>query len=108
MAYDCDNIACLLGEEGLEGFEEATHRQSVSQFDTAVHSSAGQAEQLANRVAQLFHTINYLPVLLKRAENMERVKQQAAQTQRKELWKGFNKSIMLRVCWCVCVCVCGV
>lgn len=77
MAYEilhvsvCDNKGSLLGEKGFEGFEEATHGQPISQFDTAVHSSACQAEQLANRVAQLFHTINYLPVFLKRGENME-------------------------------------
>lgn len=72
MAYDCcGKEGSLLGEEGFESFQEATHGQSVSQFDTAVHSSAGQTKQLANRVAQLFHTINYLSVFLKRGENIE-------------------------------------
>lgn len=77
MAYDCDNKGSLLGEESFEGFEEATHGQSISQFDTAVHSSTGQAEKLANRVTQLFHTIDHLPVFLKRGEKMECVKQEA-------------------------------
>lgn len=70
----------LLGEEGFEGFKEATHGESISQFDTAVHGSAGQAKQLANRVAQFFHTINNLPVFLNRRENMEHVKQEENQT----------------------------
>ena len=65
MANDCDNKRSLLGEEGFEGFEKAANGQSISQFDTAVHSSVGQAEQLANRVAQLLHAINYLPVFLR-------------------------------------------
>lgn len=64
----------LLGKEGFEGFKEATHSQSISQFDTAVHSSTGQAKQLADRVAQLFHTINYFPMFLKSGDNMECVK----------------------------------
>lgn len=54
----------LLGEEGFESFEEAAHCESVSQSDTAVHSSTSQPKQLAYRVAQLFNTVNYLPVFL--------------------------------------------
>lgn len=70
----------LLDEESFEGFEEAAHSQSVCQFDAAVHSSAGQAKQLPYRVAQLFHTINNLPMLLKRGRTW-RVKQEVAQTE---------------------------
>lgn len=64
----------LLGKEGFESFKEATHSQSVSQSDTAIHSSTGQAKQLANRVAQLFHTINYFSMFLTSGDNMECVK----------------------------------
>lgn len=74
----------LLGEEGFESFKKATHSQSVSQFDTAVHSSTGQAKQLANRVAQLFHTINYLPVLLKSGNNMECVRHKGGRKRQKK------------------------
>lgn len=70
----------LLGEEGFESFKEAAHSQSISQFDTAVHGGAGQAKQFANRVAQLFYTINYLPMFLQIGENKEGV----AQKQRKK------------------------
>lgn len=64
VPYNSENKGYLLGEEGLEGFEEATHSQAISQFDAAVHGSSGKAEQLADRVTQLFHTINHLTVFL--------------------------------------------
>lgn len=72
--WECENKRSLLGKKGFESFKEATHSQSISQFDTAVHSSTGQAKQFADRVAQLFYTINYLPVLLKRGQGVECVK----------------------------------
>jgi len=64
--YDTIKDIYLLGEKSFEGFEEATHGQPVSQLDAAVHGGGGQAEQLADGVAQLFHTINNLPVFLER------------------------------------------
>lgn len=64
VAYVSVSRGSLLGEEGFESFEEATHCKSISQSDTAVHSSTSQAKQLAYRVAQFFYAINYLPMFL--------------------------------------------
>lgn len=61
----------LLGEKRFKSFEEATHSKSISESDTSVHSSTSQTKQLPYRVAQLFYTINYLPVLLKKKKRRE-------------------------------------
>lgn len=63
----------LLGEERFEGFEEATHSQTISQLDAAVHGGAREGEQLANGVTQLLHAINHLTVLLAGGHNGKRV-----------------------------------